>query len=360
MPSEGEEKMAIAPAVEKNVESLRQGWDQYQQENKRAFRYDGAAALGVSEAELLAIECGKSVTRLEGDWTALLQAFGELGRVMALTRNHDAVHEKKGHYKPVSFNGHVGLVLDENIDLRLFMQNWALGFAVHNPDAKVYEYSFQFFDAQGNSVHKVMVEKEHSHAAQGLIDRFRSANQEAGQTVALPVEGAAVRPDDEIDVEGFRAAWAGLKDTHDFYPMIKKFKVSRTQACRLVGSAYAEAIAPQAYRQLFQEAAAREVPIMVFVGNVGCIQIHSGVIRKLFEVPGWYNIMDPGFNLHLREEGVVEAWLTRKPTVDGTVTSLELFDKNGKDIALIFGKRKPGIPELESWRKLAESLPRLS
>lgn len=350
--------MAIAPLAEKSVENLRSGWEQYQSENKRAFKYDAAEALGVSEAELLAIDCGSTVTRLEGDWKELLKAFGELGRVMALTRNHDAVHEKKGYYKPTSFNNHVGLVLDEGIDLRLFMQNWALGFAVHNPAGKAYKYSFQFFDAQGRAVHKVFVEESHAHAVEALVERYKSDDQAPIQSVAPPLEVPAPRPDSEIDLDGFRQTWAGLQDTHDFYPMLKKFKIARTQACRLVGKEFAERLAPTAYRDVFTQAASTELPIMVFVGNPGCIQIHTGAIRKLFEVPGWYNIMDPGFNLHLREEGVAEAWLTRKPTADGVVTSLELYDAHGKDIALIFGKRKPGIPELEAWRDLAESLPR--
>ena len=38
------------------------------------------------------------------------------------------------------------------------------------------------------------------------------------------------------------------------------------------------------------------------------------------------------------------------------ITSLELFDRNGELIVSFFGKRKPGNPELQDWRQLAESL----
>ena len=54
--------------------------------------------------------------------------------------------------------------------------------------------------------------------------------------------------------------------------------------------------------------------------------------------------------MHLREDHVASAWVVKKPTEDGVVTSLELFDADGKQITLIFGKRKPGIPEREEWR----------
>jgi putative hemin transport protein len=67
-------------------------------------------------------------------------------------------------------------------------------------------------------------------------------------------------------------------------------------------------------------------------------------------------VLDPGFNLHLREDHIASAWIVRKPTVDGLVTSLELFDADGNVIAMLFGERKPGKPELDQWRALVETL----
>lgn len=340
------------------VEVLRKQWNDYQNENRRAFRYDAARAFGVSEAELLAIDCGGSVTRLMGDWRELLGEFHRLGRVMALTRNAHAVHEKKGQYAPVSFQEHVGLVLDPNIDLRLFMKNWALGFSVFNPESKGMKRSFQFFDAAGTSAHKVFVGDEGAGVFDELTAQFHSANQSAAQTVSAPAVAAIEKADDQIDAVALQEAWAGLQDTHDFFPLLKRFGVGRTQAHRLAGTRFAERLQVTAYRDVLQKAAGTELPIMVFVGNAGCIQIHSGPVRKVVELDRWFNVMDPDFNLHLSEAGVAEVWLTRKPTRDGVVTCVELFDDAGKDIAFIFGKRKPGIPELKEWRSLAESLPR--
>ena len=51
-----------------------------------------------------------------------------------------------------------------------------------------------------------------------------------------------------------------------------------------------------------------------------------------------------------------DAWIVRKPTSDGEVTSLELFDAAGDNIAMFFGERKPGKAELPQWRQLADSL----
>jgi putative hemin transport protein len=67
-------------------------------------------------------------------------------------------------------------------------------------------------------------------------------------------------------------------------------------------------------------------------------------------------VLDADFNLHLREDHVASAWVVRKPTSDGLVSSLELFDAAGEPIAMFFGERKPGRPELCAWRELLEGV----
>ncbi|MFM2045214.1 MAG: hypothetical protein RLY86_3790, partial [Pseudomonadota bacterium] len=48
--------------------------------------------------------------------------------------------------------------------------------------------------------------------------------------------------------------------------------------------------------------------------------------------------------------------IVRKPTRDGIVTSLELFDRHNTPFLQMFGERKPGKPELDSWRDLIADL----
>ena len=90
--------------------------------------------------------------------------------------------------------------------------------------------------------------------------------------------------------------------------------------------------------------------IMIFVGNRGCVQIFTGALEKLAPMRGWINIFNSAFTLHLREDSVDEIWVTRKPTSDGHVTSVELFAKDGTQIAQLYGQRSEGHPEQEQWR----------
>ena len=124
------------------------------------------------------------------------------------------------------------------------------------------------------------------------------------------------------------------------------------QALRLVGEDLARELPPRALRSAIEAAGADGTPIMIFVGNRGCIQIHTGSVKRLIETHGWFNVLDPTFNLHLRDRGVVRVFSVRKPTVDGIVTSIEAFDDHDRNVLLMFGERKPGNPELEQWRAL--------
>lgn len=95
---------------------------------------------------------------------------------------------------------------------------------------------------------------------------------------------------------------------------------------------------------------------MVFVGSRGCIQIHTGPIDRLKEGRGWYNILDPGFSLHVKEELIDSAWVVRKPTDEGDVHSLEFFDATGDVVCYLFGERKEGWRDRTACRTLVGRL----
>ena len=354
--------MSTDPITVAQAVSLYQRWQVLRHRQPRLRPREAAAQLGVSEAELTASRLGIDARRLRPDWAELLPALGELGRVMVLTRNEACVHERKGVYREVSVSafGQMGLVVSADIDLRLFLGGWASVFAVAEETAKGTQRSVQVFDQQGIAVHKVYL-TEHSEldAWQPLIERF--AGEQSAELQLLPAPPAPLRKADaEINSQALRDGWAKLQDTHHFYALLKKHEVARTQALRLAGKQWAQPLATSELTVLMEQAAAREVPIMVFVGNRHCIQIHTGPVRNLCWMDSWFNVLDPDFNLHLQTQGVVELWRVRKPSIDGVITSLEAFDAGGELVIQLFGARKPGMAERDAWRELVESLPVLA
>lgn len=322
-------------------------------ENPRLRIRNAAEKLGVSEAELLLTQEG--VLRLKPDFSAILMEVEQLGKVMALTRNAACVHERKGVYLNGDFShAHAQLFVGEDIDMRIFLSAWAFGFALREGDKK----SLQFFGKDGEAIHKIYLTKDsNAEAFDRLVGKFSA--EEAGDALAVEIlpEKAAEKPDEEVDLPGFQQAWRDLKDTHHFFGMLRTFGVSRTQALRLAPDAYyAKKIDNAKVVTLLEGAAEGQFPIMVFVGNRGNIQIHTGEVHRVLWHETWINVMDPDFNLHLDTAQIHQTWVVRKPTEDGIVTAVEVFDAKGEIIVQFFGKRKPGLPELKEWQDLVGAL----
>ncbi|SKB62102.1 putative hemin transport protein [Soonwooa buanensis] len=335
-------------------QTLKEKWNQLKTENPRLRIRNAAEELGVSEAELLMTDLGETVTLLTPDFAGILTDVEVLGKVMALTRNEECVHERKGIYKNGDFSSpHAQLFVGEDIDLRIFLNSWKHAFAVVDGDKK----SLQFFGKDGLALHKIYLTKDSNDAAfDALVEKYKAEDQTSTILFeAIPAK-ADEKPDSEIDVEAFQKAWSELKDTHDFFSMTRKFGVSRTQALRLASPEFVTKLETSAVETLLNKASDEKLPIMVFVGNRGIIQIHTGEVNKIFWQGSWINVMDPDFNLHLDTSKIADVWLVKKPTEDGLVHAIEVFNEDGDFIVQFFGKRKPGIPELEEWRNLANNL----
>ncbi|MGD1879854.1 MAG: hemin-degrading factor [Kiloniellaceae bacterium] len=344
--------------LQSSAAALKQRWLALKGEEPGLRIRDAAARLGVSEAELVAARCGEGVRRLDGPWADLLKEMPALGTVMVLTRNDSAVHEKVGRFDKVSAFQSMGLVLNHDVDLRLFFNHWHFGFAVTEETQGSPRHSLQFFDLDGLAVHKIYLREESDAAAyEAVVAKYLHADQAPVISTVPAAPALSDRADDLIDRAALRERWQALQDVHDFRDMLIDLGAGRRQSFRLVGEDLAYRVAPGSFRQALEQAAASALPIMIFVGSPGVVQIHTGPVAKLKEVGPWFNVLDPGFNLHLRDGDIAEAWVVRKPTRDGLVTSLEIYDSQGRQIAWMFGERGEGKAERADWRALIETLP---
>lgn len=321
-------------------------------EDPKARARDLATRHGLSEAELVAAGVGHGAVRIDPHPDRLMPLVQGLGDVLALTRNESCVIEKRGTYVEYHPGNHAQMVLGPEIDLRIFARHWVHAYAVTEGEKR----SVQVFDAAGDAVHKVHLKPESDAAAfDRLVTALRLDDQAETVTVTprVPPEGAKGDP---AKADTLRAEWAELTDTHQFLTMVSRLKMSRLGAYRMAGAPLAQPLAPAAVQALLEGAAAQQIPLMIFVGNMGCIEIHGGPVHDIVPMGPWINVMDPRFNLHLRGDHIAEVWLVDKPTRHGAVLSIEAFDRDGALILQIFGSRKDGgIPEFNA---LAHALPR--
>ncbi|MBA1143875.1 hemin-degrading factor [Mesorhizobium neociceri] len=332
-----------------------------QEHSPKVREHDLAAKLNISEAELVAAHCGFGTVRMEPSANDVLIGLEAVGEVRAVTRNQSAVHKKLGVYNQVVTGNDHALVLGDEIGLRIFPKVWTHGFAIEKRDGGDIRRNLQFFDATGAAVHQVdLGHNSNLYAYQKLVGELASSNQEP--IVSVEAKGAssdADVPDQAATVEELREHWGRLTDVHEFFDMLKTLKLSRCRAMRMVGQDYAWLLDDGAIGAMIQCAAEDEMPIMCFVGNRGCIQIHSGPIKSVKPVGPRINVLDETFHLHLQTHHIREVWAVRKPTKDGHVTSLEAYGADGKMIIQFFGQRHEGERERSDWRFLAETLPRV-
>ena len=319
---------------------------------------DLADKLGIREAQLVAARAGQGVTRLEPHPDGIIGAACTLGEIMALTRNESCVSEVVGEYGNYTSGTHAALALNEPIDMRIFPMRWGSAFAVETPIKDGIRRSLQVFDQAGDAVHKIFLRGEASLPAwTRAVETLRHADQSDSLAVEarMAPEGARMNP---AKVDDLRDAWRQMTDTHEFYMMVRKLKMNRLGAYRISGAPFVRQLAVESVDQMLTTARDSSTGIMSFVGNRGCIQIFSGPIGTLKQVGPWQNILDPGFNLHLRTDHIAEVWAVDKPTNrGGAAVSVEAFDTEGNLIIQFFGISREGRDTREEWKKIVAGLP---
>jgi len=334
--------------------TLRQQW--YALKEKGGRIRDHAKQLGVSELELLATGVGDDAQWLDISPQKLIESVEGFGHVLALTRNELCVHERKGTYTNVSADPYHILVLGDDIDLRLFPKRWAYALAVRMESPRGDLQGIQVFDMHGDAVHKIyLTELSNAVAYTQFVAEHGSIETDRELSIVQkPL--APDRPDADIDASALKADWAALKDTHDFFPLLRKHAVGREQALRIAGEPWAREVPIDMVAKMLRLVSERSLDIMCFVGNDGAIQIHTGKALNIVETGPWINVMDELWNLHLQHADLASVWFVVKPSVDGDIHSVEAFDNRGHMAVQFFGKRKPGIPELGSWRTAWDEL----
>lgn len=336
---------------------LKDAWQELKANQPNTRIRDAAKILCVSEMELLLTTLGAGTIRLNEDWANILFSCRELGKVMALTRNEGCVLEHKGNFQKITIHGtspnQIATVIGP-IEQRVFFGKWKFGFAVVTDSPRGPMRSLQFFDQAGDAILKIYLqEKSNLDAYDKLVASFRLEDQ------LSPIhlkEFDVEKFEDSVDLDAFTSDWENMKDTHDFFGMLRKYNVHRLDAIKWIGEKWAYQVDRLSVKKILEVASSEKMPIMIFVGNKGNIQIHQGKVRTIRQLGNWLNVMDPDFNMHLDEGQIDSAWVVHKNTEDGLVSSIELFDKEGEMIAQFFGLRKPGLPQNDSWKGLVDSL----
>ena len=313
----------------RDPQSIRDAFSILRHQRGRGQR-DIATLLRISEAQLLSAHCNTDhrvviptnnlqTVRLRPEWPTLLEDMESLGEVLAVTQNSACIHETVGFYRYADCHQSLVKYLDKGhyntIELRIFYRHWRLGFAVIETLADKVHHSLQFFDAQGCTVHTIHLRSTSQRSAYGDIVR-QYADHKHRNDFKLP------------------PAIVGPPTPHN--------DLHRMQVLRRANPAYAQATDAQAFERLLHLAMTNRMPIRVRVGNKGVIQTYTGILANMCKDGLWLNASASDFKLNLHQDQIDSAWIVRKPTTHGVVSSMELFDRGGTRVAKVGSALIPG------------------
>ncbi|MFJ9532870.1 ChuX/HutX family heme-like substrate-binding protein [Herbaspirillum sp. NPDC101396] len=296
-----------------------------------------------------------TATRLRGEFAPLMQRLATLGGLTEVTRNSSALLEKDNVSGALYVDNEIELAPAEAMHLRIFYPQWEHGYALEEHDACSggKQHSLQFFDRFGSMMHKIVLGENGDIASFRQLVSDHAAAEQLAPHLVHPLNSDAESEDDslrQIDVDALRADWAHTHNHDDFIQRQEAFDQQRLRKLRLAGKAFAYQVANDSARVILQRMTEFGTSIMAQVGNAGIVQAYYGKIKNIRVKDSRLKITNSGFRMQLREDHIDSVWVAKKPTTDGIITSLELFNRQGTHIASFLSKKSNGRPEPREWR----------
>ena len=315
---------------------IRKSFASLRVENKQRHR-EIASLLNVTEVELIDSHVGvtklesiKSFSnlaraiRLKPSWSNIIQDIQGFGEVMSLTRNAHAVHENLAFYKHASSSDDVGMVLSDELGIRLMYERWEFGYLFEECKSTVLQRSIQFFDDFGAPVHKIFL-LPHSHHwyFDDLAKRWADSNQEPGILVQ-----EKLAPDQPTN--------SGAMES-----IIEERYTSQQ-----------EIIDADVVQSLLRPSLELKLPLVITVQNHGVSQSHDGVLDEIQERKDWLHLSNQQFNCHLQLTQMLKIFINHQVSP----CSMEMFDEKDSLLVLVALSSKATPADKEIWEELPEKV----
>ena len=315
---------------------IRKSFASLRVENKQRHR-EIASLLNVTEVELIDSHVGVTklesiksfpnlarAIRLKPSWSNIIQDIQGFGEVMSLTRNAHAVHENLAFYKHASSSDDVGMVLSDELGIRLMYERWEFGYLFEECKSTVLQRSIQFFDDFGAPVHKIFL-LPHSHHwyFDDLAKRWADSNQEPGILVQ-----EKLAPDQPTNSGALASIIEGRHTSQQ-----EILDVDMVQS--LLGSSIEF-----------------KLPLIITVQNGGVSQSHDGVLEEIRNHNHWLHLINQQFNCHLQLIQIPKICINHQISP----YSIEMLDEEGVLLASIALSTKATPPDRQVWEELLEQV----
>jgi putative hemin transport protein len=316
------------------LHDIRKSFASLRVEKKHRHR-EIASLLNVTELELIDAHVGVTklesiksspnlsrAIRLKSSWPNIIRDVQGFGEVMSLTRNTHAVHENLAFYKHASVSDDGGMILSDELAMRLTFDRWEYGYLFEECKSTVLQRSIQFFNEFGEPVHKIFL-LPHSHHwyFDDLAKKWADSNQHPGVIVQEKLE-------------------------HDQ-------NLSKGVLITMIEERYAnqkELVEFEMAQFLLNSAVQNKLPLIITVQNDGAKQSHDGVIDEVREHKEWLHLSNQQFNCHLNLKRMPKIFINHQ----SSPYFIEMLDDRGLPVALISLSAKATPADIEAWEDVLE------
>lgn len=250
-----------------------------------------------------------------------------------------------GNIKKPALNGHL-ILNPDGVDLRI-ISGKIKNVEYHNISGDRYKATFKNND--GNNVLQMSFNSREKIDC-GIKDILSSQRQKEQKKTEESIE----------------ELWRNMKDVHHFYPMLQQHGISKLDAFRRVPDDLARQVDPHSLILTLNDIQNRKDHFMAFIGNGSVVQVYTGPVLKIAQVPKSDKLFIHGMTnegehsvINISKKDIGQAWVVNKGSDNGYITSLEIFDHNENHIAQFYGVRKEGQKQNEAWDRLMKSLPKI-
>lgn len=345
--------MIAFKSTPRQQDTLRHYWKTNPQKFKGMRQYEIAQALGISEGEWVDACVGYESQRLVSNPKRFISMLPFLGEVKVLTQTESAVHEKIGSFDHIEFSheNNSATVNNHRVDLQISLQQWHRIYAIRVKKGRYIHHSLQVFNIQGTAIHKIfMMPQTHNKRWHSFVESRLSPDDTPFRARALSV--LKRKTQESISLQGFRDSWDNLLHPQNVPDLLKRYNLNHADALQYAGGDRAVRTDHHDLKTILDQVSAQQISLLIQVANCGCKQTHNGPIQNIVAHQNWLTIFDDDFNLHLNTNHIAEAWIVKKPSANGLVSSLELFDAAENLIVTLSDEKISDMQEREPWQNL--------
>ena len=249
---------------------LEKAYENYKKDNPNVYLRNAAKSLNVSEVELLSLSCGNGTYRLKTEMEPVITKLTEANELTAICRNDSAVSEITGELTVQELDENLFHLRIQESEINIPPKKVASIFAAQVNN----RFSIQVFDTSGNAVQKFFLKGAHG-MEQFFKDFSDLFSEDQSKETSVASSPHTLPVNDQTQSEE--------------YEFVK--------------------VPNSLVRAVLTDCTQHDIPISLQVENGVSNQIFRGTIENVKDARGWFNILDPKFNLHLKEEDMQETFL---------------------------------------------------